>query len=174
MDDSPTISPGSVKSALQVLDSPQKYMTYKETVVLINHMCRSDGATTLNPPDPEPIASTRSSVFCLNTSVHGFKYLYGLGRPCMDRSFWRVAMLVSLILCVNSIHELWVEWRENNIVMISADKSNSDVPFPAVTICSETLVNAEVLNLSMIDHYFSEELWVIRIITSCNLSLKQF
>lgn len=112
---------------------------------------QSSNATTLKARQS---VSAWSLDFYRNTTIHGLKYL----RERHHRPFWVIVMIVSLVFSINSIYELWVEWdRYKMITNEIGDLTKSDVQFPAVTICSEALVNTDVLNLSQIDPQNAEE-----------------
>lgn len=115
----------------------------------------SHGATSTKTVKAPDSVSNRFSDFYRNTTIHGVKYLRGRHH----RPFWVVVMIVSFMFCINSIRELWLDWEQNNISSTQIENylTKSDVQFPAVTICSEALVNTDVLNLSQIDPQNAEE-----------------
>lgn len=66
-----------------------------------------------------------------------------------SRLWWLVAISVSVWLCGASIRDMWIKWHENPVTMSFTEKylPISSVPFPTVTVCSETKVKNSKLNV---------------------------
>lgn len=62
--------------------------------------------------------------------------------------WWIVAVGFSLILCTFSIRNMWINWNENPIVITFDENMTpiSSIPFPVVTICSETKSHRDTFN----------------------------
>lgn len=78
--------------------------------------------------------------FSNNSSVHGVKYLGERRRHWIERGFWIVAFLISVIGCTVMIFKLFIKWQLSPVIVSFAEKSTPvwEIPFPAVTICPET------------------------------------
>lgn len=89
--------------------------------------------------------------FCHTTSIHGMKYLTGHSH-WLERTIWIAIYAFALWFCGSLVWERYLRW-EKNPVIISFDKrfeSISEVPFPAVTICSETKSIKKVFNYTRV------------------------
>lgn len=77
--------------------------------------------------------------YCANTSIHGVQYL-GEQRPWKEKLFWVCVFVVSIYCCSNLIENIYVKWNETPVIVSFAEKSTPvwSIPFPAITICSET------------------------------------
>lgn len=77
--------------------------------------------------------------YCANTSIHGVQYL-GEKRPWKEKFFWLCVFFVSIYCCSNLIENIYVKWNETPVIVSFSEKSTPvwSIPFPAVTICSET------------------------------------
>ncbi|XP_059219962.1 pickpocket protein 28-like isoform X2 [Stomoxys calcitrans] len=77
--------------------------------------------------------------YCANTSIHGIQYL-GETRPLKEKLFWICVFIASICCCSNLIQNIYVKWTETPVIVTFAEKSTPvwNIPFPAITICSET------------------------------------
>lgn len=78
--------------------------------------------------------------FTRNSTVHGVKYLGEYRRHWVERAFWIIAFLISVIGCSVMIHKVYNKWQLSPVIVSFAEKSTPvwQIPFPAVTICPET------------------------------------
>lgn len=77
--------------------------------------------------------------YCMYTTIHGVQYL-GQKRPFREKIVWIVALIVSVCICTHLIHSTYIKWVETPVIVSFSEKSTPvwNIPFPAVTICSET------------------------------------
>lgn len=77
--------------------------------------------------------------YCNETTLHGFKYFTDGRTHRVEKIFWLLSLLASLISCVFLIAKLTTEVRKTPIVtVISNDPvSIGNIPFPAITFCQE-------------------------------------
>jgi len=77
--------------------------------------------------------------YCTNTSIHGVQYL-GENRPIKEKCFWMVVFIISIYCCTILIRSVYLKWNETPVIVSFSEKSTPvwSIPFPAVTICSET------------------------------------
>ncbi|KRF94123.1 pickpocket protein 28 [Drosophila mojavensis] len=75
-----------------------------------------------------------------HSSLHGVQYLGEETRPKKDRIFWLFAFLLSICCCATLILSAYNKWNETPVIVSFAERSTPvwNIPFPAVTICSET------------------------------------
>lgn len=68
------------------------------------------------------------------------------------RVWWIIAFIFSFLLYGFLIHNAWVKWDENPIIVTIVGKAIpvSAIPFPTVTICPETKTNVRLLNFTKI------------------------
>ncbi|KAF7280748.1 pickpocket protein 28-like [Rhynchophorus ferrugineus] len=88
-----------------------------------------------------------------NTGIHGFKYMGEQERTIFERLWWLVLFCVSLYICINLIIQTWIKW-DTSPVLVSFARSPTpvwQVPFPAVTVCSETKARQTKYNFT--DYY---------------------
>ncbi|XP_037039247.1 pickpocket protein 28-like [Bradysia coprophila] len=78
--------------------------------------------------------------YCNNTTIHGCKYLTAPKRHWTERFLWTIVFVVLIGLCGFSIFNTWSQWNNNPVKMsIGGEESLiSEIPFPTVTVCSET------------------------------------
>ncbi|XP_049855583.1 pickpocket protein 28-like [Schistocerca gregaria] len=96
------------------------------------------------------------SEYCRSTSMHGLRYVGDVQRPVAERLLWLFLFAISLALCSNLIRRVWLKWEETPVIVTLAETTTPvwDVPFPAVTICSETKTQREVFNYT--DAYYNQ------------------
>ncbi|XP_034104832.1 pickpocket protein 28 [Drosophila albomicans] len=78
--------------------------------------------------------------YCQHTSIHGVQYLGEKERPIKERVFWLVVFVVSIYCCARLINSAYTKWDATPVIVSFAERSTPvwNIPFPAVTICSET------------------------------------
>lgn len=64
------------------------------------------------------------------------------------RLWWSIALTISLLTCCYFIYKVYRKWDETPVIVTFSEKSTPiwDIPFPAVTICSETKVDRKIAN----------------------------
>ncbi|KAL1488811.1 hypothetical protein ABEB36_014607 [Hypothenemus hampei] len=75
-----------------------------------------------------------------NTGIHGFKYMGDQEMTIFERLWWLILFCISLYICINLIIQTYIKW-DTSPVLVSFARSPTpvwQVPFPAVTVCSET------------------------------------
>lgn len=111
--------------------------------------------------------------FTQETSFHGLKYIGDSRLHWTNRLFWICVFAFSLVSCTMIVFKTHQKLHSNPIILTSDEKVSkiSEIPFPAVTICSEvktsdTEMFKRVQNLienfsksesQVIKHYFNEE-----------------
>ncbi|XP_058125994.1 pickpocket protein 28-like [Anopheles ziemanni] len=88
--------------------------------------------------------------YCVNSSIHGFKYFVGSSRTIAEKIWWLVVCIVSIYGCARLINTVYDKWRRNPVVVTFAEQPTPihDIPFPAVTLCPITKVKTSVLNFT--------------------------
>ncbi|KAL5275289.1 hypothetical protein ACFFRR_001294 [Megaselia abdita] len=78
--------------------------------------------------------------YCESTSIHGIQYLGEKERPMLEKLFWMLIFLVFMYCCSILISNVYNKWNETPVIVSFSEKSTPvwQIPFPAVTICSET------------------------------------
>lgn len=77
--------------------------------------------------------------YCSNSSLHGVQYL-GQHRPCKEICFWLCAFVLSIYCCSTTIAKVYHRWNDTPVIVSFSENYMpvSSIPFPAITICSET------------------------------------
>ncbi|XP_068083962.1 pickpocket protein 28 [Anabrus simplex] len=77
--------------------------------------------------------------YCSNTSLHGLQYLGEEQRPLTERMCWLMMICASIVCCMYVIMMQWNKWQNSPVIVTFADRYTpaSNIPFPAITICSE-------------------------------------
>lgn len=62
--------------------------------------------------------------------------------------WWVIAFVLLMLLCMNSIYNVWWKWRDTPVIISQRHNPMSigDVPFPAATICPETKTLTKIFN----------------------------
>ncbi|XP_055920744.1 pickpocket protein 28 [Eupeodes corollae] len=94
--------------------------------------------STIKPPKPRLVNHIYHE-YCNYTTIHGVQYL-GQKRPFREKIVWIVALVISIIICTHLIYNTYIKWVETPVIVSFSEKSTPvwNIPFPAVTICSET------------------------------------
>ncbi|XP_077285510.1 pickpocket protein 28-like [Arctopsyche grandis] len=78
--------------------------------------------------------------FASATSLHGLQYVGERGRTVIERIWWISMFIFSLITCTYLIYKVYMKWDQSPVIVSFAESPTPvwEVPFPAITICSET------------------------------------
>lgn len=73
------------------------------------------------------------------SSIHGLQYL-AERRPLHEKWFWLLVYIVTIYFLFFEIWDVYNKWRDTPVIVSFAEKPTPvySIPFPAVTICSET------------------------------------
>lgn len=78
------------------------------------------------------------SDYCVNTTIHGLKYVGLSDLSVIERSFFGFSFI--LVLCIGAyfISNVYQKWTDTPMIIGLNPKLSSvkDFPFPAVTICN--------------------------------------
>lgn len=120
----------------------------------------------LNKTDMSAIAKFITSFFSdysSNSSIHGVRYIGERKLSRVQRLWWIVAFLISLLGSSHLIQNIWKKWEESPVI-VSIDDTQAPIwkiPFPAVTMCVEQKFRKGLMGdwflLSMIDQWTPEE-----------------
>lgn len=92
--------------------------------------------------------------YCENTTIHGVKYFGENNRPRLERWWWIISFVISIVLCTILIRNLWIKWEESPVFVSFAERSTAvwEIPFPAVTICPETKARKSLFDYTDVYH----------------------
>lgn len=78
--------------------------------------------------------------YAKNSSIHGIKYILNRQNNRCERIFWLIGLIISFIFFVILFSKIWIRYSDGPIsIEISPyQKPIWDIPFPAITICTET------------------------------------
>lgn len=113
--------------------------------------------------------------YCQQSSIHGVQYLGEEQRPIKERVFWLSVFVVSIYCCATLINSAYTKWNETPVIVSFAERSTPvwNIPFPAVTICSETkrVVKANSNNsFANLYNQFSHDMRATRIFKPQNIT----
>ncbi|XP_029707777.2 pickpocket protein 28 [Aedes albopictus] len=76
--------------------------------------------------------------YCLNTTLHGLKYIGTVSLTTVERCFFFVSFILVSILSIYFITNVYQKWQSTPIIIGLSPKATHirDIPFPAVTICN--------------------------------------
>ncbi|XP_018335267.1 pickpocket protein 28 [Agrilus planipennis] len=85
-----------------------------------------------------------------NSTVHGVKYIGEKKRTATERFFWLVILGLSLYFCTYMIIKTYEKWDKSPVIVSFARSPTPiwEIPFPSVTICSETKSRKSVFNFT--------------------------
>ncbi|XP_037031883.1 pickpocket protein 28-like isoform X1 [Bradysia coprophila] len=88
--------------------------------------------------------------YCNNSTIHGVKYLASRKNTRNERIFWLLALIISSVLFIFLFSKVWTRYGDGPIAIeISPyQKPIWDIPFPAITICTETKSKASEFKFS--------------------------
>ncbi|KAM3963282.1 pickpocket protein 28-like isoform 2-T2 [Aphomia sociella] len=89
-----------------------------------------------------------------NTTLHGFRYITEKNFSYIERVWWFIMVICSIVMCGILIRQVWIKWDESPVIVSFADTSNSvwHIPFPAVTLCTETKPKKRVFNFTKVNY----------------------
>ncbi|XP_077285519.1 pickpocket protein 28-like [Arctopsyche grandis] len=84
------------------------------------------------------------------TSLHGLQYLGETKRSRFERVWWTIMIVMSVATGSYLISRLWSKWSQTPVIVSFAESATPvwQIPFPAITICSETRIQQSFFNSS--------------------------
>uniref|UniRef100_A0A182PGQ2 Pickpocket n=1 Tax=Anopheles epiroticus TaxID=199890 RepID=A0A182PGQ2_9DIPT len=83
--------------------------------------------------------------YCLNTTIHGLKYIGTVSLTLCERAYFFITFLVVTACSVYFISKVYIKWQSSPIIIglnpIATHIRN--IPFPAVTICNMNQLRRE-------------------------------
>lgn len=66
-----------------------------------------------------------------------------------------MAVALSMYFCGSSIREIVIDWHQNPVKLVFADKPTpiSKIPFPAITVCPMNIADSEKVNANSIEDF---------------------
>ncbi|BES87540.1 Amiloride-sensitive sodium channel [Nesidiocoris tenuis] len=88
--------------------------------------------------------------YCASTSIHGVKYLGDPSRPSSERIWWVTMLACCMIGNGYLISKVWIKWHDSPVIVSFAETAMPiwEVPFPAITFCSEIKSRVDVFNFT--------------------------
>ncbi|KAJ3646105.1 hypothetical protein Zmor_023712 [Zophobas morio] len=85
--------------------------------------------------------------YCNATSIHGFRY-FGESRTVYEKIWWFIVFTICLLMCVFSIISVYRKWDQSPVIVTFATRGKPicDIPFPSITVCSESKVKYSVFD----------------------------
>ncbi|XP_035711213.1 pickpocket protein 28 [Folsomia candida] len=79
-----------------------------------------------------------TSEYCMDSSLHGLRFIGQPNRHFVERVFWCIAFLISVAVAVILIVEIWEKYRVTPVITVFQHKETriNLMPFPGVTICN--------------------------------------
>ncbi|XP_065076029.1 pickpocket protein 28 [Ochlerotatus camptorhynchus] len=76
--------------------------------------------------------------YCLNTTIHGLKYVGTISLSIMERSFFSISFILVAALSIYFITNVYQKWQSSPIIIgLSPTATHiKEISFPAVTICN--------------------------------------
>ncbi|CAO1422206.1 unnamed protein product [Diamesa tonsa] len=108
---------------------------------------------TFNQEESPPLkrkAWKTFSDYASRTSIHGIQYLGDVEGHWFEKVFWMIVFVISFSGCSFLIKETYDKWIESPVIVSFEERSTPvwKIPFPAVTICSETKAQTDLVNIS--------------------------
>lgn len=80
-------------------------------------------------------------------------------RHWSERLWWLVAVLISIVLCSILVYQTWLKWQNTPVIVTFSEESTPvyEIPFPAVTICTDIKIKQTRLNYTDIWHKLNKD-----------------
>lgn len=86
------------------------------------------------------------------STIHGIRYLGEKQRHWFERVWWMFAFSLSVMACGIFIYQAAAKWNNTPVIVTFAEESTpvAEIPFPAVTICTDTKVKQRAMNYTRV------------------------
>ncbi|XP_047984439.1 pickpocket protein 28-like [Leguminivora glycinivorella] len=76
---------------------------------------------------------------CENTTLHGLRYVTEVGLTVVEKVFWILTFVASLVMCFILIERVWHKWWYSPVIVSFNEMMIpvGEVPFPSITICPQ-------------------------------------
>ncbi|XP_068914209.1 pickpocket protein 28-like [Tenebrio molitor] len=135
-------NPGQSESAPNVI---------QKTVSKIKAL-RISASATISEKHFWPNLKTYVREFSDTIEIHGLRYLFEEGRSICERCFWLFVLFTSLAACIFLIVIVHRIFLHTPVIVSFSTKESPifEVPFPAVTICSQVKASEKEFNFAKI------------------------
>lgn len=88
------------------------------------------------------------------STIHGIRYLGEKKRHWSERLWWMFAFSLSVVACAGFIYQAWFKWNNAPAIVTFAEESTPvyKIPFPAITVCTDTKSKQLTLNYTNVYH----------------------
>lgn len=93
----------------------------------------SPGRSGLSDSSRNKLSCELFQEYCQNTSIHGVKYIGEPKMRLLDRWWWIISFVVSIVMCFYLIRNLWIKWQDTPVIVSFSEYPTSvwEIPFPA-------------------------------------------
>ncbi|CAH4030048.1 unnamed protein product [Pieris brassicae] len=97
--------------------------------------------------------------YTTNSNLHGLKYIGEKQRTYPEKLFWVLMFTSCVLVCGSTMMKVFKKWAENPVIVSFAETSTPvwQIPYPAVTVCSETKVKQTKFNFTKYYHIYRHE-----------------
>ncbi|XP_021957283.1 pickpocket protein 28 [Folsomia candida] len=80
----------------------------------------------------------QTSQYCMDSSLHGFRFIGQPKRHFVERLLWFIAVIISISSATILILQVWDKYRLTPVITVfqATDTRINRLPFPAITICN--------------------------------------
>ncbi|CAH1985752.1 unnamed protein product [Acanthoscelides obtectus] len=91
----------------------------------------------------EKMLKEEAKQFCLNTALHGYKFIVLPKRILLERVVWVIVCVVALIAALSLLVVAWTSFKRNPTVIVTDSNHYSiwNYHFPAITICDYNVIS---------------------------------
>ncbi|XP_049539274.1 pickpocket protein 28-like [Anopheles darlingi] len=88
------------------------------------------------------------------SSCHGMRYIVEPGLSLLERTSWSMMVTLSLCCCISGIIYTHLRWQEKPLIVSFSSRTIKvwQIPFPAITICPQTRIAADIFNVTEVYH----------------------
>lgn len=89
------------------------------------------------------------SEYSNESSIHSLQYIGKENIHFVERIFWIAAFIFSFLACTLLIHQTYLKWENDPVLVTFNERATPTwkIPFPSITLCPESPVNAEKFNV---------------------------
>ncbi|KAJ6633490.1 Pickpocket protein 28, partial [Pseudolycoriella hygida] len=105
--------------------------------------------------EEEPVVQSRRQKFvdeyCRKSTIHGIKYLLNRYQNRYEALFWLVWLAISFLCFLFLLSNIWIRYNDEPMVAMEISPNQKpiwDIPFPAITICTETKAKSNAIKFS--------------------------
>ncbi|KAJ0172807.1 hypothetical protein K1T71_011946 [Dendrolimus kikuchii] len=99
--------------------------------------------------------------FAQNSTLHGLRFIVDRTLNYVEKLFWLIVVIVSIVMCSFLIHNMWFKWQSNPIIITMNENlvPVDSVYYPSLTICPQIKIKKNSYDFETERNNYQQVMW---------------